>query len=227
MGTLIRIVLIGAAGAAFQLKATALTVTTADGNGADTYLSNDSVDGAYVAHGASSSMEFRNIKGTRFRALYFRFDLSGYAGETFSGASLTLNGVNIGRNRALIFTGLLDGTSSGQGENWNEVTLSYAEAAGFLPAAAGAYTLSGDLTAELSRTVGSVNGLNTTVSSKLLDDFLNADTDGLVTFVVYATDPWNETEDFFFETKEAVGNHAPALIFTITEPATLGLIGIY
>lgn len=227
MGTLIRIVIIGAAGAAFQLQAAVLSVTTAEGNGADTYLSNDSAEGAYVAHGASSSMEFRHIKGSRFRALYFRFDLSGHTGETFSDAALTLNGVNMGRNRALLVMGLLDGATSGQGENWNEATLTYSEAAGFSPAAVGSYALSGDLTAELALTAGSAKGLNTTVSSKLLDDFLNADTDGLVTFVVYATDPWNETEDFFFETKEAVGNHAPALIFTITEPATLGLIGIY
>lgn len=224
MKNLNRIVLIGATCAAFHQVAGAVTITTAQGNGADTYLSNDERDESYVAHGTSPSMEFRHMDGARFRALYFRFDLSAYKEETLSNAAVTLYGIDVGRNRELPVMGLLDAATSGQGENWNEATLGYHEAAGFSAAPLGTFALSGDLTAELARTAGSANGANTTGASNQLDAFLNADTDGLVTFVVYTTDPLNGTEDFQFETKESDGGHAPTLTFSIAKPISLGFV---
>lgn len=224
MKVLNRIVPIGAVCASMLGQATAVTVTTAEGNGADTYLSNDEKDGPYAAHGRSVSMEYRHTEASRFRALYVRFDLTAYKGEILSDASITLHGVDVGRDRSLLFMGLLDGATTGQGEAWNEDTLCYCEAAGFSTADAGTFILSGDLTAALAGTSGSVEGPNKTVRSKQLDGFLNADTDGLVTFVVYTTEPWNGTEYFMFETKEAAGGHAPALTFLIDAPKTLGFV---
>lgn len=204
-------------------EASAVTITTADGNGADTYLTNDGNSSGTTPHGTEGAMEFRDLVGVRFRALYMRFDISSVSGP-IQDAQITINGTTINRNRDLLFMGLIDGSPN---ENWDEATTTYDSASGFGSATDdGTFTLDGNLTAELARTSGSVLGLNTTNLSTDLDAFLNADTDGLVTFAVYSIQPWNQSEDFYFSTKEA-GTVNPSLTFTvIPEPAACLLLGL-
>src|SRR4030043_578818 len=71
-----------------------VTVTTGDGNGADTYLSNDGQGGDYgpdSVHGANVSLRaFRQLVGVRSKAAYIKFDLSNAAGN-MSEATLTFD----------------------------------------------------------------------------------------------------------------------------------------
>ena len=55
-------------------------VTTADGNGADTYLSNDEQSAPRFSpdscHGDEGIMKLRNLLGVRLKIPYLRFDIS-------------------------------------------------------------------------------------------------------------------------------------------------------
>ncbi|MBN1509181.1 MAG: hypothetical protein JW955_20215, partial [Sedimentisphaerales bacterium] len=74
----------------------AISITTEDGRGADTYLSNDSqsgigTNGPDATHGAEVRMRaFRQLTDARSKAGYIRFDLAGIGGDT-SGATLTFD----------------------------------------------------------------------------------------------------------------------------------------
>ncbi len=224
-----------AALAGFAADSTAqLLITTADGNGADTYLINDQGPGTGVAQGGSDFMELRQLPDVRTRIPYFRFDLSGVTGD-LSGATITINGENVNRNRPLAIYGLNDGATGGQGENWDESTLLYSDAAGFDPAADGQFAFSSDMTASrIARTAGSAVGPNITELSVDLDNFLAADTDGLVTFAVILEEVVNGSEDFFFYTKESLDGNTgaplglePVLTLpNIPEPASAALLGL-
>jgi hypothetical protein len=208
----------------------AITITTANGEGADSTLFNDDNTGPTVNDGAGGSMELRQFTDVRLRLLYIRFDLTSVAGEDLSGATITLNGTTINRNRPLNFRGVLDGAAGGQGESWNESTISYSDAAGLATSAPGTYAFSSDATPSfIARTSGSTVGLNTTEASADLDNFLAADTDGLVTFIVNLEEVANDSEDFFFDTKEATDGIAPSLFLpnAVPEPSTalLGALG--
>ena len=57
----------------------ATEITTADGNGADTFLSNDDQRAWFHAdscHGDEESMKLRNLEGQRMKIAYMRFDIS-------------------------------------------------------------------------------------------------------------------------------------------------------
>lgn len=225
MKKLSRLAFVAALLVAMQMQSGAVIITTADGNGADTYLTNDGDKSGTTANGTATTMELRDLTGVRFRALYFRFDISAYSLDTIEDATITINGTTVNRSRDMIFMGLTDGSAN---ENWDEATTTYDSASGFGAASNdGNFTLDGNLTAELARTSGSAVGLNTTGITAAMDAFLNADSDGLVTFAVYSMDPFNQSEDFYFETKEAGGSAAPTLTFAIPEPATLGLVGMF
>jgi hypothetical protein len=57
------------------------TVTTAMGNGADTYVTNDSQQSATSTHGAEARIRVRNLEATRQKIGYLRFDISEIAGD--------------------------------------------------------------------------------------------------------------------------------------------------
>ena len=74
-------------------SASALTVTTAKGNGADTALENDGQSGNHgptSLHGAEGSLAVRRYDGTRQKMIYLRFDITGAAGD-LTKATLTFN----------------------------------------------------------------------------------------------------------------------------------------
>ena len=65
-------------------SASAVTVTTAKGNGADTTLENDGQSGNHgptSLHGTEASLAVRRFDGTRQKMLYLRFDLTGIGGD--------------------------------------------------------------------------------------------------------------------------------------------------
>lgn len=188
-------------------------ISTAVGNGADTYVSNDGSSGPNATHGTEGAMNLREWDTVRMRHLYIRFDISGVQGD-LSGATITLNGTAINRGRPLDFYGVLDGTTAGLGENWDEATLTFNNAAG-MPTGDGTapdtvFTTDATPT-RIASTTTSATGLNTTLPSTDLDSFLAADTDGLVTFIVTLEQVNNNSEDFYFSTKE--GGTAPYITF--------------
>lgn len=194
--------------------APAVNISTAIGNGADTYLSNDDNSGPAANHGSEGSMHLREEDGVRMRHLYLRFDISSLSGD-LTGATITLNGTTVNRNRPLDFYGVVDGATGGQGENWNETTVSFSTAAGIDPATPlGAEpTFTTEATpAWVAHTTGSALGLNTTVASTDLDNFIAADTNGLVTFIVTLAETDNNSESFYFDSKDGSGT-APYITF--------------
>jgi len=104
-------------GAAIAPGAT-VTVTTADGNGADTALSNDSNRGPDVVWGAYTTLEIRNYPAVRFKCLLLRFDLAGVPGEVTSG-SLSITFTDPKRSANLNVYGMQD---SDLLDNWSEAT---------------------------------------------------------------------------------------------------------
>ena len=192
---------------------------------ADTYLVNDFDADASLAHGTDTSMEIRSLRDRRMHILYFRFDLSGVTGD-LSDATISLNATSSKKNGTVQFHGILDGALGGQGENWDESTLVYNNAAGFSPTYPGQYVATSDLSAILATVDMSdgAPGLYSTTATTTMDDFLAADTNGMVTFAALYTGP-NGNARYVFSTKEADAALSAQLNLpyatAVPEPATV------
>ena len=173
----------------------ALTITTEDGNGADTYLANDSQQGPDTNTSAEVRMRaFRQLANTRSKTGYIRFDLGDATGD-MSGATLTFEATFLkGSAKVVQVYGLIDG----DGDLWDESTITYNTAPGILPATLGNYaldmakvTLLGTITTPAAGDPYPVR-FSSNPTDLPLADFLGADTNGLVTFIFIGTD--NEGE---------------------------------
>jgi len=97
-------------------------ITTAVGNGADTFISNDGQSGDYGPdsnHGSGTDVKVRTYDATRLKITLLRFDITGY--EKFnnvSGAKLGLNVTYSKRTRTLGVFALVDETL----DDWPELT---------------------------------------------------------------------------------------------------------
>jgi hypothetical protein len=189
-----------------------VTVTTADGNGADTYLSNDGQGSNYgpdSLHGEDQSLRaFRQLVGVRSKAAYIRFDLTNIAGD-MSGATLTFEATFLkGSSKTVEVYGLTDGDD----DFWDESTTSYNTAPGLLAATLGNYaldtakmTLLGTITTPAAGGAYPVS-FSSNPADLPLTGFLEADTNTLVTFLFIGTD--NEGE---FASKEHETFNPPTL----------------
>ena len=173
----------------------ALTITTEDGNGADTYLANDSQQGPDTNTSAEIRMRaFRQLADTRSKTGYIRFDLSEAAGD-MSGATLKFEATFLkGGAKGVDVYGLIDG----DGDSWDESTITYNTAPGMLPATLGNYafdvskvTLLGTITTPAAGDPYPVR-FSSDPTDLPLTDFLAADTNKLVTFIFIGTN--NEGE---------------------------------
>ncbi len=134
-----------------------VSVTTATGNGADTTLINDTGPNAGIAQGGGGAMELRNYSTVRMRMPFLRFDLSAYAGDTISNATLSITADAINRDRVVALYGFTNyaytNATSSQSYNWSEAKTIYpgvaamnggastgSYAPGFTAAAAGTYS---------------------------------------------------------------------------------------
>jgi hypothetical protein len=196
----------------------ALTITTEDGDGADTYLSNDGQGGNYgpdSVHGADVSLRaFRQLADVRSKTAYIRFDLSDAAGD-MSGATLTFEATFLKASaKAVEVYGLIDG----EDDSWDESTTTYNTAPGMIPnppTTLGNYaldmakvTLLGTITTPAEGDPYPVS-FSSNPTDLPLTDFLSADTNKLVTFLFIGTD--NEGE---IASKE----HATFMAPTLTLP---------
>lgn len=110
-------------------------VTTAEGLGADTYLTNDVLNRTFHRYGQSSFLHCRYIQDERVRIILLRFDIRQI--EDVSGAILNLCMDSGNRRRTLAVWGL-----QGNAEDfWDEEGLDYRTAPGFKNAPLGRYEL--------------------------------------------------------------------------------------
>jgi hypothetical protein len=218
------------------------TITTADGNGADTYGSNDSSSGPGVVHGAEDTANVRSlvtitssgppnfeeiIQGVRARVTMLRFDMT-TPGAPTEDVRLKLIETFGRRNRTIQVYGLNDGPD----DNWDEATVSYSNMPGVVNGSAtGTYamdpletTFLGEMNV-IDNRIGGVDTPQAVVSDPAtlpLDDFLAMDTNGLVTlFLTFNPVNTDSNPDYRFATKENATYMAPALI---PEPASLALV---
>ena len=230
--------------------AIAVTVTTADGTGAD----------AWVQENATSSTNKGNTLGTRtvpttparHDIIFVRFDLTGIDLLTEDVVTAALEFVwATGSNDQM---GGLSGYGLGDGvageTSWNEATLSYSTAPGVFPDSpdgnlsnADTETANGESALQIydlispdgstsevtlldANIVGAPGeGAIESFSSSLLVDFLIADTNGVVTFLV-VREINNTFKQAEFESKEtaSVASQFPKLLITLPEPGTLALV---
>lgn len=204
------------------VSAQAVTViTTADGNGADTYLTNDSQQGPDSITSAEVRMRaFRQLANTRSKAGYIRFDLTGVSEPDMTGSYLRFDATYLkGGTKVVQVYGLIDG----DGDLWNESMITYNTAPGILPATLGNYAL--DLTKVIllgtltTPAAGDPITFRSNPTDLPLADFLKADVNNLVTFLFVGTN--NELE---IASKEHATLNPPTLI--VPEPATLALLGL-
>ena len=214
-------------------NAQAVTViTTEDGSGADTYVSNDSQQGPTTNMGAEVRMRaFRQAVDSRSKIGYIRFDLTGVEEADITGSRLMFDATFLkGSAKVVQVYGLIDGAD----DNWIESGvggITYNTAPGLIanpPTTLGNYALDltklvllGTLTtpAVPSPAVYPVRFISNSTNLPLAD-FLNADTNNLVTFVFIGTN--NEGE---IASKEHATYIAPTLKL-VPEPATMMLLGI-
>lgn len=187
-------------------------ITTARGNGADSYVDGGSPSSNYGA-GASFT-----AKGSANRKSYFRFDISGVPKPLkFASLEMTLTGA---RDRTPSFYGLNDGSAAGGGhlgEDWGEAAITWNNAPGHTNIYAvveGTGTANGGecrflQSVEYFSDMSATGGVGRVVlSGETLLDFLNDDTDGLVTFIV--TNPG--TVDITWKSKENADGQPPRLL---------------
>lgn len=249
-----RAVVLGMLGGLFATSSSmaAMFVTTGDGNGADTSLQNDGQNGGTSAtvFGAGQSADFRRYDDVRQKMLLVRFDISDLDPSTYADAALRFE-YSSNRVRTLRVYGIAEDF-----DNWDEATTSYSNAPGILqPDQSGsAYDSAGNNFLDASElflvsvpppnfqlgtmqtldTRGLPGGRSVMVSNTTdlsLANFLNADTDNLVSFLLFH-DGSDTSQTGNIGTKERGYQFSPMLgvIPTqfIPEPSsvTLALLGL-
>lgn len=184
----------------------AATITTADGNGADSYVRLGQPANNF---GGASTIVVKDAGGdSTTRKGYLRFDLSSTTG-VYSGYSLNLDvALNDLGGAAQSFNievlGLLDGNA---GENWDEGTITFNNA----PANSGSNQITSDAVRLGVFNVPAVAAPNSvSFASPTLDAFLNQDTDGNATLIVRRLGG-SSSANLTFASKENGGLPAPTL----------------
>lgn len=213
-------------------------VNTSVGNGADTFVGNDSKCSSTSTHGSATQLESRyNGGGSRFRCTFLRFDISGVT-EDFTDSVLMFDATYIksSTGRQLDVYGLVDEDL----DSWVESTTNYQTAPGMLQPASGWDT--GDYLLDDTKlehlgflmTPGTGGGTptypirfwsNTTDLGTAFSDFLESDENGLVTLVLI-----NETGTSSVNCEDRIaskeyGGYVPPTLVT-PEPATMLLLGV-
>lgn len=195
----------------------AMFVSTADGNGADTFIENDNqgFDGtdpiatAANIRGGSEFLQMRRLPGVRLKAFLLRFDITDLDAAAYADAQLRFD-FSLNRTRQLRVYAIADGAL----DNWDEATTNYLSAPGILdlndtPAGPDAVAAEiglnptelfpghlsgggpnpfqvGSITTFDTRSLPGGRGILVSDSSSLnLAPVLNADTNGLVSFLVF------------------------------------------
>ncbi|TWT90858.1 hypothetical protein Mal64_12560 [Pseudobythopirellula maris] len=211
---------------------------------------------AHTVYGAGSSAEFRRLDDVRQKLVLLKFDISTLDASSYADAVLRLD-INHNRTRTYRVYGIGEDY-----DDWDESITSYSNAPGILQPDQGgsAYGSAGNNFLDASElylpgapnpqrpnpfqlgTIGYIDtrslpgGRGAVMSDPFnldLEDFLNADTDGFVSFLIFL-DASDGAPAGNVATKETTGNilAAPALgvlpAFLVPEPSTalLALAGV-
>lgn len=190
-----------------QAVPTPFSVTTANGNGADSFIR---LGQATTNFGSSGGVVVKDSNGgSTTRLGYLRFDLAG-AEKNFTDATLSLdvttNNQGGGGSTPQVHTVNIYGLNDGVGENWGESTINFNNAPGNGPTefVNADTTLLGSITVPASATPNTIN-----FQSGALAAFLNQDNDGQAT-IILQRDGGNGGHNLVFSSKEGAAN-APIL----------------
>ncbi len=182
---------------------TPFSVTTAAGNGADSFIR---LGQANTNFGAQGGVVVKDSNaGSTTRLGYLRFDLSG-SSNNFNDATLTLdvvtNNQGGGGSTPQVHTVNIYGLNDGVGENWGEGTITFNNAPGNGPTefVNADTTLLGTITVPAVATPNTIN-----FQSGALAAFLNQDTDGQAT-IILQRDGGNGGHNLVFSSKEGAAN---------------------
>jgi hypothetical protein len=179
---------------------------------------NPFISGLFIPNGADSKIAI-NAEGDLFweapsaplrqRIGFLRFDIRSVSNDR-RGAVLSLNLRELVGSRPIAVYGLLDGDL----DTWSESELSYANAPGIRPALLGRYQLDDTLLTRLGTMTCTELGINRSTETQLpLDEFIAADTNGLLTLVLICQDS-HPSAEWRITAKEGDPSKSPALTFS-------------
>jgi hypothetical protein len=209
-----------------SVNAQPIEVTTADGYGADTYLSNDEQrdwTSPDSCHGDEATMKLRNLPGVRLKIPYLRFDIS----------SIKSPGVEIDSAKIVLWPSAYKGDpfpilyiyalTGDYADDWDEMTTCFNSAPGVMPSMPFGYfelydmVLVDNMIVDVDEVAPGSDWRDgiayfQSEGGDALDDFINnIDTDGLLTFAFIGDTTINH--DFDIASKEDTITHIPKLIF--------------
>lgn len=198
-------------------------ITTADGSGADARVRLSLPNSNY---GASEFVAIQNGDLTHARKTYLRFDLSSLGGIDVSAAELQLTPntpLSVGAGVTFNLFGLSDLDA---GESWNEATITWNNAPANDTLSNTAVTSGATSLGLFSFTSDFQEGVPIGFSSTSIRDFLNADTNNLVTFIL--TGPQTAGSlNYTFGSKENTDEYPiPTLqVSPVPEPSSFIVMG--
>jgi hypothetical protein len=211
-----------------------VTVTSAYGVGADTYVTNSLFppDSQYYNPDMSPDNNFgsdpaflvRYWSGVRASIGFLRFDISGVTGDMseaiLSLASHPIHGVVYTSNLAVY--GLKEDY-----DIWDESTITYNNAPGLLSAPVGEYALEATKLVRLGVIACISNTLCTSDPIQLdISSFISSDTDKKISLLIVKES--SDSSEWAFRSKEKTGVVIPTLTLpnAVPEPATISLIAL-
>ena len=223
-------------------EAAPITITTAFGSGADAQVTENGDPAVSGGDGTEPTLNARystlspDTNNDRNEYIFLRFDLAEITAGSVTTASLNLTAYRTTDSYDLNIYGLNDNVS---GQNWDEATVQFNSAPGltFDGDSDSRGRVDADTTLLGGITENASEGVLLSFSDADLISFLNADTDGLVTFLIERET--NVSGQARFASKEATtlgsggtpvaaGTYASYLQLDATaipEPATYALLG--
>jgi hypothetical protein len=185
-----------------------IVVTTADGNGADTFVGNDSNKSPNNNYGGSNTLDIRWWDGVRAHIGYIRFDITEIGGIDPTGAYLKLYLTQAQNSRDWDIYGLNDNAVD---DAWDEMSVTYNNIPGMLPTETpsnGTFNLDEEKTTFLGTMfVPGGAGVKTSNPETLdLASFIKQDTNNLVTFILVGSNNPTDGAQYYVLSKEGAAS---------------------
>ena len=196
----------------------AASITTADGDGADGGVANDTNRQDTYDFGSEGYMEIRHIDDSRAKAVLLRFDVGSGVGGDLSGATLSIIETTGNRSRTVNIYGLADETDE---FSWDDSSCTYNNVPGLIDPETDGYITMEEGIWEVVGTMAFESIDSATVITGEIDpNFISSDTNGAITLMLY-TPGSDASPDYYVALKEQTDGHAyPTLSFPNARFAT-------